>query len=75
LVPIGIDMDAELGHWLTCAAADHATPGGSKAVARTKRIQVEQWAEAAVIARMRHQTICYDAMVISRATGKRRALQ
>jgi len=40
----------------------HATPVGSGTVARTKRIPVEQRAEAAVIARMRHQTTGHDSM-------------
>jgi hypothetical protein len=49
---------------------DHATPVGSGTVARTKRIPVEQRAEAAVIAWMRHQTTGYDGMVIPRIKGK-----
>jgi hypothetical protein len=40
-------------------------------VARTKRISVEQRAEAAVIGWMRHQTTGYDCMVIPRVKGKR----
>jgi hypothetical protein len=50
----------------------HATPVGSGTVARTGRIPVEQRAEAAVIAWMRHQTTGYDGMVIPRVKGKRR---
>ncbi len=42
----------------------HATPVGSGTVARTERISIEQRAEAAVIAWMRHQTTAYDGMVI-----------
>jgi hypothetical protein len=44
-------------------------------VARTKRIPVEQRAEAAVIAWMRHKTTGYDGMVIPRAKGKRREIR
>lgn len=47
---------ADLAHRLARVVADHATPVGSGTVARTKRIPVEQQAEAAVIAWMRHQT-------------------
>ena len=41
-------------------------------MARTQRIPIEQRAEAAVIAWMRHQTTAYDAMVIPRIKGQRR---
>jgi hypothetical protein len=37
----------------------------------TKRIPVEQRAEAAVIAWLRHQTTGYDSMKIARIKGKR----
>ncbi|TWU23934.1 hypothetical protein Pla52o_18570 [Novipirellula galeiformis] len=57
------------------AITDHATPVGSGTVARTKRISVEQRAEAAVIAWMRHQTTAYDSMVIPRVKGKRREVR
>lgn len=63
---------AALAERLVRAVADHATPVGSGTVARTKRISVEQRAEAAVIAWMRHQTTGYDGMVIPRVKGKRR---
>lgn len=53
----------------------HATPVGSGTVARTKRIPVEQRAEAAVIAWMRHQTTAYDSMKIARVRGKRREVR
>lgn len=53
----------------------HATPVGSGTVARTKRIPIEQRAEAAVIAWMRHQTTGYDSMVIPRIKGKRREVR
>lgn len=57
------------------AIAEHATPVGSGTVARTKRIPIEQRAEAAVIAWMRHQTTGYDGMVIPRVKGKRREIR
>ena len=63
---------SEIAQRLARAVADHATPVGSGTVARTKRIPVEQRAEAAVIAWLRHQTTAYEAMVISRERGKRR---
>ena len=44
---------ADLADRLARAVTDHATPVGSGTVARTKRIPVEQRAEAAVIAWMR----------------------
>ncbi|MCB9597577.1 MAG: DUF2293 domain-containing protein [Sandaracinaceae bacterium] len=53
----------------------HATPVGSGTVARTKRIPVEQRAEAAVIAWMRHQTTAYDDMAIPRVKGARREVR
>jgi hypothetical protein len=66
---------AELAHRLADAVTDHATPVGSGTVARTKRIPVEQRAEAAVVAWMRHQTTGYDGMPIPRAKGKRREIR
>jgi len=68
-------MHADLGHKLAKAVTEHATPVGSGTVARTKRIPVEQRAEAAVIAWMRHQTTGYDGMVIARVKGKRREVR
>ena len=58
----------DLVHKFARAVTDHATPVGSGTVARTKRIPVEQRAEAAVIAWMRHQTTGYDDMSIPRVT-------
>lgn len=55
--------------------AEHATPVGSGTVARTKRISIEQRAEAATIAWMRHQTTAYDDMVIPRIKGQRREVR
>lgn len=53
----------------------HATPVGSGTVARTTRIPIEQRAEAAVIAWMRHQTTAYDSMKIARVKGERREVR
>ena len=66
---------AELADRLAKAVTEHATPVGSGTVARTKRIPVEQRAEAAVIAWMRHQTTGYDNMHIPREKGKRREVR
>jgi hypothetical protein len=66
---------ADLAKRLARAVTDHATPVGSGTVARTKRIPVEQRAEAAVIAWMRHTTTGYDGMVIPRIKGKRREVR
>ncbi len=53
----------------------HATPVGSGTVARTQRIAVDERAEAAVIAWMRHQTTGYDDMAIARVAGARREVR
>jgi len=66
---------ADLACRLARAVTDHATPVGSGTVARTRRIPVEQRAEAAVIAWMRHSTTAYDSMVIPRIKGKRREVR
>lgn len=66
---------AELSERLARAVTDHATPVGSGTVARTQRIPVEQRAEAAVIAWLRHQTTGYDDMIIPRVRGKRREVR
>lgn len=55
--------------------ADHATPVGSGTVARTERIPIEERAEAATIAWMRHQTTGYDNMVIPLEKGRRREVR
>jgi hypothetical protein len=60
---------------LADAVAAHATPVGSGTVARTERIPVEERAEAAVIAWMRHRTTAYDHMTIARVKGKRREVR
>lgn len=69
------DRYADLSDRLATAVTSHATPVGSGTVARTKRIPVEERAEAAVIAWMRHQTTGYDDMVIPRIKGKRREVR
>jgi hypothetical protein len=66
---------AESARRLAKAVADHATPVGSGTVARTERIPVEERAEAAVIAWMRHQTTAYDHMSIARVKGARREVR
>ena len=66
---------ADLADRLARAVTEHATPVGSGTVARTERIPVEQRAEAAVIAWMRHQTTGYDGMAIPRVKGKRREVR
>ena len=64
-----------LAEKLADAVAEHATPVGSGTVARTKQIPIEQRAEAAVIAWMRHQTTLYDEMKIPRIKGERREVR
>lgn len=66
---------AEQAEKLARLVTAHATPVGSGTVARTKRIPIQERAEAAVIAWMRHQTTAYDAMVIPRVKGKRREVR
>ena len=60
---------------LASAVTLHATPVGSGTVARTERIPIEQRAEAAVIAWMRHQTTAYDNLTIPRIKGQRREVR
>ncbi len=60
---------------LARAVTEHTAPVGSGTVARTQRIPIEQRAEAAVIAWMRHQTTAYDTMAIPRVKGKRREVR
>ena len=66
---------ADLADRLAAAVTEHATPVGSGTVARTERIPIEQRAESAVIAWMRHQTTGYDDMRIERVKGKRREVR
>ena len=73
---LGFHADhAELADRLAWAVTEHATPVGSGTVARTERIPIEQRAEAAVIAWMRHRTTGYDGMTIPRVKGKRREVR
>ncbi len=65
----------ELARAMAAAITAHATPVGSGTVARTKRIAIDERAEAAVIAWMRHQTTAYDHMKIARVKGARRAVR
>ncbi len=65
----------DLADRLATEVTKHATPVGSGTVARTERIPVEQRAESAVIAWMRHQTTAYDNMQIPRIKGKRREVR
>ena len=60
---------------LADAVTAHATPVGSGTVARTRRIDVDRRAEAAVIAWMRHQTTAYDNLSIARVKGARREVR
>ena len=66
---------ADLAERLARAVTVHATPVGSGTVARTVRIPIDQRAEAAVIAWLRHQTTAYDSMKIPRVKGKRREVR
>jgi hypothetical protein len=66
---------AELGRTVARKVAAHATPVGSGTVARTQRIPIEERAQAAVIAWMRHQTTQYDDMKIERVAGRRREVR
>lgn len=70
-----LEDHTELAERLAKAVTEHATPVGSGTVARTKRIPIEDRAEAAVIAWMRHQTTAYDSMKIERVKGKRREVR
>lgn len=65
----------EMARVLARRVAEHATPVGSGTVARTQRIPVEQRAEAAVIAWLRHQTSNYDDMKLARVKGRRREVR
>ena len=65
----------EIARKLAAAVTLHATPVGSGTVARTERIPIEQRAESAVIAWMRHQTTAYDNLKIPRVKGERREVR
>ena len=64
-----------LAEALAARIVAHATPVGSGTVARTTRIPVEDRAEAATLAWMRHQTTAYDHMHIERIRGRRREVR
>lgn len=66
---------AKLARQLADAISRHATPVGSGTVARTRRIPIDQRAQAATIAWLRHQTTGYDGMVIPRVRGRRREIR
>jgi hypothetical protein len=66
---------SELARIVARLVAAHATPVGSGTVARTQRIPIDERAEAAVIAWMRHQTTAYDHMKIERVAGRRREVR
>jgi hypothetical protein len=68
-------IHAELARRLANAVTEHATPVGSGTVARTRRIALEQRAESAVIAWLRHHTTAYDNMKIPLIKGKRREVR
>ena len=68
-------IQSEAAELMSRLIADHAVPVGSGTVARTERIPIEQRAEAATIAWMRHQTTGYDNMVIPREKGRRREVR
>lgn len=65
----------EYAEKLARAVAEHATPVGSRTVARTERIPLAARVQAAVIAWMRHQTTSYDRMAIARIKGRRREVR
>ncbi len=66
---------AALAEQLANVVTQHATPVGSGTVARTQRIPIQQRAESAVIAWLRHATTAYDGMKIPRVKGKRREVR
>ena len=66
---------AEIAAKMADAVTAHTTPVGSGTVARTKRIPIEERAEAAVVAWMRHQTTEYDDLSIARVRGERRRVR
>jgi hypothetical protein len=65
----------QVAHQVARAITLHAAPVGSGTVARTKRIPIEQRAEAATIAWLRHATTGYDNMEIPRVKGMRREVR
>lgn len=69
------EAHTQLAEQLALAIAQHAAPVGSGTVARTQRIPIEERAEAATIAWLRHQTTTYDDMQIPRVKGMRREVR
>jgi hypothetical protein len=69
------EIHADLAERLARAVTNLSTPVGAGTVGRTKRIPIEQRAEAAVIAWLRHSTTAYDSMAIPRVKGKRREVR
>lgn len=65
----------ETARALALLISNHAVPVGSGTVARTERIPIQQRAEAATIAWLRHQTTGYDSMFIARKKGQRREVR
>ncbi len=66
---------AQLGRGLSFGITEHGIEVGSGTVARTARIPIENRAEAATIAWLRHQTTEYDDMKIPRVKGMRREVR
>lgn len=66
---------ADLAVKLTEKVVAHTTPVGSGTVARTERIPIDERAEAAIIAWLRHQTTAYDQLKIARIKGRRREVR
>lgn len=66
---------SQLAQALATRVTELATPVGSGTVARTERIPIEQRAEAAVIAWLRHQTTAYDQLAIPRVKGLRQKVR
>lgn len=65
------ELEKEMAEAITV----HAAPVGSRTVARTAMIPIEDRAVKAVIAWMRHQTTNYESMRIPRIKGKRREVR
>jgi hypothetical protein len=69
--PVWQELETKLAK-LICASIVEV---GSGTVARTKRIPINNRAEAAVIAWFRHQTTSYDALPVPKVKGMRRAIR
>jgi hypothetical protein len=65
----------ETAERLASAVAAQSTPVGSGTVARTQRISLDDKAELALLAWLRHQTSDYDRLPVARVKGARRALR